>query len=73
MSGVKGAGGPLVFRCHRCRFRFGVRLTGRQRENTSGNIPQRSSRKIREYRCTCGHVGWSRHKDLERLEERYGP
>lgn len=47
-----------------------VRLTGEKRDNPSHNRGARSSDHEREYVCeTCGHRGWSRHKELERMEE----
>lgn len=86
MSGHKtaGPGFPTFFRCSACRrahdshqFRrrrgwvMDVELTGRKRRNPSTNRHSRVSGMVREYRCLdCGHVGWSNHKDLERLEDR---
>jgi hypothetical protein len=45
-----------------------VTLTGRTRPyfNRFHALVGRSTRVSREYRCTCGHVGWSNHADLER-------
>ena len=44
-----------------------VTLTGRERNAKLGNAGIRNSEKEREYKCNhCGHVGWSRHVDLER-------
>lgn len=48
-----------------------VELTGRTRPNHSRKIGGRTSPVVREYRClTCGHVGWSNHIELERMEAR---
>ena len=75
MASNAGTGRPLWFRCAMCRrsrvaIRLGrgtnVILTGRTR-SAGGNTGIRNSRLAREYRCCdCGHVGWSRHTDLER-------
>lgn len=49
-----------------------LELTGRKRRyhRKRGSMAgARSSEFTREYRCSCGHVGWSNHMDLERLEE----
>jgi hypothetical protein len=44
-----------------------VTLTGRRKPFPTCGI--RHGMINREYRCSdCGHVGWSRHTDLERLE-----
>lgn len=71
-----GTGQPISFRCSQCRrskYRrmeghgsvFRVQLTGKKRELKRGGV--RSSYHSRQYVCAdCGHVGWSRHKDLER-------
>lgn len=78
-----GAGQPLFFHCPKYRsaratereaayLAFMLRahreitLTGRTRKVRKPN-GQRMTKTAREYRCTCGHVGWSRHVDLERL------
>lgn len=73
-----GTGSPISFQCSRCRMQNGrrrlfdlpkmgfadqVELTGRQRKGRPG---PRMSAISREYKCSvCGHVGWSRHVDLE--------
>jgi len=47
-----------------------VKLTGRTRP-AGGNQGCRNSSLSREYVCQdCGHVGWSRHTDLEVIERR---
>ncbi len=73
-----GTGEPLSFRCARCRRRrvvyiprdggtWGfVTLTGRTRKH-GHHRGVRHDAVAREYRCGCGHVGWSRHRDLARL------
>lgn len=74
MSGSSGGTGrPMWFRCSRCRSsrRDGrgtrVTLTGREKPAPIGSARGRNSATLREYRCDdCGHVGWSRHTDLER-------
>lgn len=78
MSRSAGAGHPLTFKCaksHRDRvLRTGVphrvTLTGRERPNADGRGRPEGSRADnvrREYRCSCGHVGWSNHRDLRRM------
>jgi hypothetical protein len=48
-------------------------LTGRTRPTPhTGKGHPRKSWTTFEYRCTCGHVGWSSHKNLERLAETKG-
>jgi predicted RNA-binding Zn-ribbon protein involved in translation (DUF1610 family) len=47
-----------------------IMLTGKARPNHSHRMSVRSSRTVRQYRCEdCGHVGWSNHIELQRLEE----
>jgi hypothetical protein len=50
-----------------------VALTGKTKVDRGGRSVNRSSRSdwtSRQYRCEdCGHVGWSTHYDLKRLEE----
>lgn len=45
-----------------------ISLTGRKRVMSIGNAGNRNSKHSREYKCSCGHVGWSRHVDLEVVE-----
>lgn len=48
-----------------------VKLTGRTRarRHSAGHaVGQRSHLVEREYECSCGHVGWSNHMDLARME-----
>ena len=78
-----GTGWPISFHCSRCRRTVKgcatwsgrsinhcdhkqVR-TGRTRPYTGGNKGIRGLMTHHEYRCECGHVGWSRHADVTRL------
>lgn len=77
MSRSRGTGQPVWFRCSQCRrhraiggFASDVSLTGRTRPKCDGNAGMRSTTTEREYKCSCGHVGWSRHVDLEDKERR---
>lgn len=48
-----------------------VTLTGRERKYTPKAYTargQRSDLVSREYKCSCGHVGWSNHVALRRLK-----
>ncbi len=78
-----GTGRPLSFRCSRCRagriyYRRvtpsggvqDVTLTGKKKPLNDGNANGRNSAHSRQYVCKCGHVGWSRHTDLEHKELR---
>jgi len=75
MGANNGTGIPLFFRCAAARKdRRGwrvqshtVKLTGKSKPTDRlGGI--RNSKRSRQYECACGHVGWSKHVDLERLE-----
>jgi len=62
---------------HRSRLPYTghqVKLTGRKKplsRSQQGTGGARVSQERREYECLdCGHVGWSRHKDLEHKEKR---
>jgi hypothetical protein len=73
-----GTGQPIAFRCWRCRrrspahrvwakqYRYyhgrNVVVTGRTKDVGRASI--RMDLVSREYKCDCGYVGWSRHKDL---------
>jgi hypothetical protein len=71
-----GTGQPITFLCGKGRRAGGffggqgwahgdyVR-TGRVRTRASGG-GVRTLRDAHEYRCRCGHVGWSRHKGVLR-------
>lgn len=69
-----GTGTPLQFHCSACRRsrawrerRGGigdVELTGRARPNRSNNKGSRVAASHYEYRCVCGHLGWSNHVQL---------
>ena len=76
-----GTGYPLTFRCSKERlerdWRGGNRAvearhdpivrTGRTRRAPSpGKGHPRKLRESHEYRCACGHVGWSCHVDVLR-------
>jgi hypothetical protein len=70
MGCSSGTGQPICFRCRKCGgFWIDIRLTGGKRKLPTGGYG-RSSEHAREYVCRCGHIGWSRHTDLERLEKR---
>lgn len=70
-----GTGCPIAFRCHQERrhtidpqrdpnYRnHTVHVTGRERP-AGGNRNIRMDTVTREYVCSCGHTGWSRHIDL---------
>lgn len=48
-----------------------VDLTGKKRALNDGRASIRNSTHTRQYRCVaCKHVGWSRHIELQWLEER---
>lgn len=72
MSGTNaGTGCPIAFRCteerrDESRMRHAVhvvRVTGKERK-ADGNRNIRMDTVAREYVCSCGHRGWSRHIDL---------
>lgn len=78
MSRSSGSGHPLTLRCSHCKWRSyagmtykGTNLsaTGRHKpvkKWTSGGIRQGAL--LVEYQCKdCGHVGWSKHIDANRL------
>jgi hypothetical protein len=57
---------PRVRNYHR------ITLTGRKRRYRPSKgtaLGIRSDTVAREYKCSCGHVGWSNHIDLKRIEE----
>jgi hypothetical protein len=84
MGQSAGAGSPVWFMCYRERQSRGIRdylpggwvrhrikLTGRTRPYKPPKGSARGTRSTglsREYECSCGHVGWSNHMDLERME-----
>lgn len=77
MGRSAGPGSPVWFRCwsDRSTVRGGVdhrvTLTGRRRPYRSAKghaLGIRSDTIAREYRCTCGHVGWSNHLDLSDID-----
>ena len=59
-------------RTARERAEHKTELTGRVRRTPHGRGHPRKSMTTFEYRCSCGHVGWSCHKNLERKAERVG-
>lgn len=71
-----GTGSPMYFHCAkftRLSFRerditrepHTVTLTGRTKPRPhDGRRGPRSTDTYREYKCSCGHVGWSAHIDL---------
>ena len=78
MSRSAGPGSPISFMCGTLRRKHSdwrdydahrVTLTGRERPyraSPTSALGLRSTTVSREYRCTCGHVGWSNHADLGR-------
>lgn len=79
MGRSAGTGSPVWFRCSRCRSTLvrnthsKVRLTGREKpmpERRGSTLGARSTRTLREYECSCGHIGWSNHMDL--LQQKLG-
>lgn len=74
---------PLAFACTKCRkepsfferrgssYGRRVELTGRSRvQRSKGKNFRRWPDEALEYKCPCGHVGWSRHPDVHRLKRR---
>jgi hypothetical protein len=72
-----GTGQPITFRCwveRRERWKsfrddHVVTMTGRTRPY-HGHTGGRMTTTAYEYRCSCGHVGWSAHVDAARLAAR---
>lgn len=70
----KAAGSPVFFHCFAARREvYGhrrdhtVELTGRIRRYRPPRGSAMGSRSMHvafEYRCACGHVGWSNHREL---------
>lgn len=80
-----GTGYPINFMCPKLRTIYwrdrtddraarhqGVTLTGRVKRMKTGKGHPRKSWTSFEYRCACGHAGWSSHKDLERIANKLG-
>jgi hypothetical protein len=77
-----GTGSPHFFHCpvarrnrdyrtHRLPKGHIITLTGRTKpRDRGGRVGDRSTLVVREYQCSCGHIGWSNHVDLERMERR---
>ena len=86
MGANNGSGRPNYFCCSKCRIQnsrqdflpghfvrtgYKVTLTGKKRALNDGRAGIRNSTHARQYTCDdCGHVGWSRHFQLEHQEER---
>lgn len=68
--GNRSSRGEPVERTERERRQHVVTLTGRSRPRASRKGHPRMSTLTREYKCSCGHVGWSAHIQLERMEQR---
>ncbi len=75
MSRSHGTGQPAYFACAACRRRpewrvarrVAVYRTGKTRPYKGSNGGARVLREHHEYVCgTCGHRGWTRHKDILR-------
>jgi hypothetical protein len=77
MSASAGTGQPICLKCHKCRSvrrdlhhlgLRGMKATGRKRPLSSSQHGCGGARVMMEqaeYKCLiCGHVGWSRHKDM---------
>lgn len=79
-----GTGYPIFFKCPKCVRRAGWRnegnhgfkyeVTGKVRPLTSAQQGHGNPRAVYyrvQFKCLeCGHVGWSRHKDLARRLQR---
>lgn len=74
-----GTGRPLTFRCVKCRrgrrlntgWPGRIALTGKTRGDVVSTAFHRMCRGSFQYRCLdCGHIGWSRHVDLQRIAGR---
>ena len=69
MGRSQGTGTPISFKCYGERTmrkpgEHDVARTGRTRPNPSRNRGARVLASEHEYRCSCGHVGWTRHIDI---------
>lgn len=82
MGSNNGTGQPMYLRCAKCKTRRGrfygqperLEATGRTRPRRDGRGGARITHRFIEYRClVCGHVGWSKHMDAERLLARLTP
>ena len=76
MGRSAGPGSPVFFQCWAARQVGGgraghvVNTTGRVRPYRRKRYSMRgvrSSNVSREYVCSCGHIGWSNHIDLEEV------
>ena len=70
-----GTGEPITFRCHKERLgsdyargmrQHWCRRTGRIKPYRPSSQGIRTMHTAYEYRCSCGHVGWSAHRDVLR-------
>jgi len=68
--GNRASKGDAVTRTNRERDAHKTTLTGRTRPTKKGRGHPRKSWTTYEYRCACGHVGWSSHIELEREANR---
>lgn len=74
MSWSHGPGIPLTFRCAKCkvgRTYQGINLeaTGKSRKRSDHDFGRIGKRHV-QYKCLdCGHVGWSKHIEANRLLE----
>lgn len=83
-AGGYGTGYPMTFRCTverrerewrtgYCWREHSVARTGRTKPRPhNGKLGPRSLDTRHEYRCSCGHVGWTTHVEIVRypIEER---
>lgn len=68
----RGLGSPKDFHCPKCRSRV-VKRTGRTRPYAPKDghaLGTRGNLVAAEYRCECGHVGWTNHNDIVREEHK---
>ena len=73
MGANNGTGIPMFFVCAMARKERSfagreahvIALTGREKPVSGRTGGIRNSDRSREYTCACGHVGWSKHIDLE--------
>jgi hypothetical protein len=76
MSRAAGTGSPVFFHCTIARrggdWRDSARYEGHDVTRTGRTRPRRSPAVVgtrsmlteHEYRCSCGHVGWTNHRDI---------
>lgn len=64
------AGQPYSFRCAKCKQRRKLpRVTGKTRAQRSEGMNYHNWGDVAyQYECPeCGHIGWTRHPDVERV------